>query len=151
MQTSVTFRQMTLEDIDQVLHVEKHSFATPWRRQAFVQELSQNPYAHYVAAVHNETEVVGYCGVWIILDEAHVTNIALLPRYRGKKLGEALLHCALETVKAKGGKTVSLEVRLSNKVAQNLYTKFGFKKGGIRKGYYTDNNEDAMVMWVNLT
>ncbi|NGP46549.1 ribosomal protein S18-alanine N-acetyltransferase [Bacillaceae bacterium SIJ1] len=149
MQEPVIFREMQLQDIDQVLHVEKHAFATPWRRQAFLQELTQNPYATYIVAETAE-KIVGYCGMWVIIDEAHITNIALLPAQRGKKLGEALLKHAIQLIQEKGGRTVSLEVRVSNKIAQNLYKKLGFQYGGVRKGYYTDNHEDAVVMWVNI-
>ncbi|MFP3471371.1 ribosomal protein S18-alanine N-acetyltransferase, partial [Micrococcus sp. SIMBA_144] len=91
-------------------------------------------------------EVAGYCGVWVIIDEAHITNIALHPEYRGLKLGEALLNKAIHFAKSRGALKITLEVRVSNIVAQNLYRKFGFEEGGIRKNYYTDNQEDALVM-----
>ena len=88
--------------------------------------------------------------MWIILDECHITNIAVLPGYRGKKIGEQLMYHMMRVMMAMGAKRATLEVRVSNIVAQNLYRKFGFMNGGIRKAYYTDNNEDALVMWVNL-
>ena len=81
-------------------------------------------------------KLVGYCGVWIVIDEAHITNIAILPGYRGKRLGEALMRKVIEIVKERGAKTMTLEVRVSNMIAQSLYRKFGFQAGGIRKGYY---------------
>ena len=85
-----------------------------------------------------------------MIDEAHVTNIAILPEYRGKKLGEALMRKCFEVAKDMGAKSMTLEVRVTNYIAQSLYRKFGFQNGGIRKNYYTDNHEDALVMWVKL-
>lgn len=147
--SDIKIRTMTIDDIDQVLEVEHASFATPWSRVAFENEILNNNFATYFVAEDND-RVVGYSGVWVIIDEAHITNIALLPDYRGLKLGEALLRQLVIHAKACRSKTMTLEVRVSNKVAMKLYKKFGFQKGGIRKGYYTDNHEDAYVMWVNL-
>ncbi|WAA12570.1 ribosomal protein S18-alanine N-acetyltransferase [Fervidibacillus halotolerans] len=144
-----TFRILTIEDIDAILHIETSSFSSPWTKEAFVRELTMNPYAIYIGA-ELDGKIVGYGGTWIIIDEAHITNIAVLPEFRGKKIGEQLLMKMLETMMVKGAKRATLEVRVSNTVAQNLYRKFGFVNGGIRKGYYSDNQEDALVMWVNL-
>ncbi|WP_102349588.1 ribosomal protein S18-alanine N-acetyltransferase [Bacillus sp. Marseille-P3661] len=149
MEENISFRLMKLEDIEQIVYIEKNSFTLPWSRDAFYNELTTNQYAKYIV-MEKGPSIIGYCGLWIILDEAHITNIAVLPQYRGKKLGDALLEQVLEFSKALGAKTVSLEVRVSNTVAQNLYRKYGFKDGGIRKNYYVDNQEDALVMWVNF-
>lgn len=149
MNNTITFRKMTVEDLDDVIEVEIHSFATPWSREAFYNELTKNQFAHYLVAEVDE-KVVGYCGVWIIVDEAHITNIALLPDYRGMKLGEALMGRIIEIARESGAIRITLEVRVSNERAQNLYRKFGFEEGALRKQYYTDNMEDALVMWVNL-
>ncbi|MEH7444031.1 ribosomal protein S18-alanine N-acetyltransferase [Bacillus sp. JJ1122] len=149
MNNTITFRKMTIEDLDDVIEVEIHSFATPWSREAFYNELTKNQFAHYLVAEVDE-KVVGYCGVWIIVDEAHITNIALLPDYRGMKLGESLMGRIIETARESGAVRITLEVRVSNERAQNLYRKFGFEEGALRKQYYTDNMEDALVMWVNL-
>jgi [ribosomal protein S18]-alanine N-acetyltransferase len=149
MNKTITFRKMTVEDLDDVLEVEVNSFATPWSRDAFFNELTKNQFAHYLVAEVDQ-KVVGYCGVWIIVDEAHITNIALLPDYRGLKLGEALLGRIIELARELGALRITLEVRVSNERAQNLYRKFGFEDGALRKQYYTDNMEDAVVMWVNL-
>lgn len=149
MNNTITFRKMTVEDLDDVIEVEIHSFATPWSREAFYNELTKNQFAHYLVAEVDE-KVVGYCGVWIIVDEAHITNIALLPDYRGMKLGESLMGRIIEIVRESGAIRITLEVRVSNEIAQNLYRKFGFEEGALRKQYYTDNMEDALVMWVNL-
>nr|WP_272495876.1 ribosomal protein S18-alanine N-acetyltransferase [Bacillus pinisoli] len=140
---------MTVADIDQILIIEHLSFTVPWSREAFYNELTNNPYASYVVMLE-QNNVIGYCGLWVVLEEAHVTNIAVLPEYRGRKLGEALLNQAMELVKALGAQRLSLEVRVTNVVAQSLYRKLGFQDGGIRKNYYTDNGEDALVMWVNI-
>ena len=140
---------MEEKDIDQILKVEHESFTTPWSRESFENELTKNQFAVYIV-FEEEKEVFGYCGMWLIADEAHITNIALLPQYRGKKLGEALLRKVIEVAKEKGAKSMTLEVRVTNYIAQSLYRKLGFQDGAIRKGYYTDNHEDALVMWVNL-
>lgn len=140
---------MKLKDINDILKIEQESFATPWSREAFLNELTNNQFATYIVLEEAE-QVIGYCGVWVVVDEAHVTNIALLPEYRGKKLGAALLTKVMETSKQMGANKMTLEVRVSNIVAQSLYRKMGFEDGAIRKRYYSDNLEDALVMWVNL-
>lgn len=149
MNKSLTFRFMNEQDIDDVLEIEHKSFATPWSREAFYNELTQNQFAVYVV-LEEEDKVIGYCGVWIVVDEAHITNVALLPEYRGRNLGEALMRKIIEVAVEMGAKTMTLEVRVSNLTAQSLYRKLGFQDGAIRKNYYTDNQEDALVMWVNL-
>ncbi|WP_027410629.1 ribosomal protein S18-alanine N-acetyltransferase [Anoxybacteroides tepidamans] len=146
----INFRSMILDDIDGVLEIEKASFTLPWSREAFYNELVHNQYAKYIVMEH-DGRIIGYCGMWVVIDEAHITNVAVLPEYRGKKLGEALMRTMMETAKQLGAVTMTLEVRVSNHVAQSLYRKLGFLNGGIRKQYYPDNQEDALVMWVNLT
>jgi [ribosomal protein S18]-alanine N-acetyltransferase len=149
MNKTLTFRNMTVDDLDQVMEVEVNSFTIPWSREAFFNELTKNQFAQYMVVELDKT-VVGYCGVWIIVDEAHITNIALLPEYRGMRLGEALMAKVIKLAREIGALRITLEVRVSNERAQNLYRKFGFEEGAIRKQYYTDNMEDALVMWVNL-
>jgi len=149
MNKTITFRNMTVDDLDEVMEVELKSFTVPWSKEAFFNELTKNQFAHYLI-VEVDQRVVGYCGVWIIIDEAHITNIALLPEYRGMKLGEALMAKVMEQAREMGALRMTLEVRVSNERAQNLYRKFGFEEGAIRKQYYTDNMEDAIVMWVNF-
>ncbi|PGZ95342.1 ribosomal-protein-alanine N-acetyltransferase [Bacillus pseudomycoides] len=145
----MTFRSMKEEDIPQIVAIEESSFATPWTAEAFERELNMNEYAHYVV-METEEGILGYCGLWIILDESHITNIAILPQYRGQRLGEALLQEVINKARDLGAKTMTLEVRVSNEVAKKLYRRHGFQNGGIRKRYYTDNYEDGLVMWVNL-
>ncbi|GGI18452.1 ribosomal protein S18-alanine N-acetyltransferase [Gottfriedia solisilvae] len=147
--SSVAFRQMREEDLNQIMEIEKKSFATPWTYDAFYNELHTNQFAHYVVAEVDQ-EIIGYCGLWVIIDEGHITNIAILPEYRGNGLGEKLLLAVIDTARELGAETLTLEVRVSNDVAKGLYRKLGFQDGGIRKSYYTDNYEDALVMWVNI-
>lgn len=140
---------MTLQDLDRIIEIEQLSFTLPWSRSSFYQELTNNPYARYIVLEYDR-QVIGYCGMWLVMDEAHITNIAVLPQFRGKKLGEALMRQAMALAREEGAKTMTLEVRVSNVVAQSLYRKLGFLNGGIRKRYYSDNQEDALVMWVKL-
>ena len=149
MENTFSFRMMNVDDIDQVMEVEHNSFTLPWSRESFYNEIIKNQFAVYLV-LEDEGRVIGYCGVWLVVDEAHITNIALLPEYRGRKLGEALLKKIIEVAIERGAKTMTLEVRMSNMIAQSLYRKLGFEGGAIRKRYYTDNQEDALVMWVNF-
>ncbi len=145
----LVLREMVLEDIDQVMEIDVASFATPWPRQIFYQELVENKFAHYYV-IEDKKEIIGYAGLWLVVDDAQVTNIAVNPNYRGNKFGEKLFRYAIQKAMGIGMKRLSLEVRVSNIIAQKLYRKFGLVPGGIRKNYYTDNGEDAIVMWVNL-
>lgn len=139
-------RPMSVLDLDQILGIEALSFPTPWSRFAFTSELTQNNYAFYVVAEING-EAVAYAGVWVILEEGHITNVAVHPDYRGRGLGEQMMRSIMGRAKAQGAERVTLEVRASNDVAQQLYTKLGFVSRGLRKGYYTDTKEDALIMW----
>lgn len=146
---SYVFRYMREEDIDQILEVEQASFTLPWSREAFYNELRTNRFAVYLVLEEKE-KILGYCGAWIVIDEAHVTNVAILPDYRGRKLGEAMMQKMMSVAREMGARSMTLEVRVTNHVAQSLYRKLGFQDGGIRKNYYSDNQEDGLVMWVNL-
>ncbi|QKG85424.1 ribosomal protein S18-alanine N-acetyltransferase [Kroppenstedtia pulmonis] len=145
----INFRFMVLGDIPAVLQVEHASFTTPWTRQAFYNELAYNQFARYIV-VEKDRKVIGYGGSWIILDEAHITNIAIHPDYQGVGIGNATLDFLMEAARQAGAEKMTLEVRVSNHVAQSLYKKKGFVETGIRPGYYTDNQEDAIIMWVKL-
>nr|WP_285847234.1 ribosomal protein S18-alanine N-acetyltransferase [Sporosarcina luteola] len=140
---------MTLEDIPAVVEIEQEAFATPWTQEVFEHEMTGNDYAHYIVAVSDD-EVIGHCGMWVVLDESHITNVAVRTHMRGHGIGEALMRRAMELCKANEVRLMTLEVRVSNHTAQNLYRKLGFQDGGIRKNYYTDDHEDALVMWVEL-
>ncbi|TFJ91529.1 ribosomal protein S18-alanine N-acetyltransferase [Lentibacillus salicampi] len=146
----MVIRQMELADIDDVLQIEKDSFMTTWPRDIMVQELTDNDYAHYYVLLIDQ-QLVGYAGMWHVIDDAQITSIAVAPSFRGRKLGKSLFLYILEQAIQMGAKRLSLEVRVSNTVAQRMYRKFGLVPGGLRKNYYTDDQEDAIVMWVNLS
>jgi ribosomal-protein-alanine N-acetyltransferase len=141
-----TIKPMKLEDIGSVLEIEQMSFPTPWPRDAYYHELRENRLACYLVA-REFHRIVGYAGMWVILDEAHVTTIAVDPLHRRRRIGERLVVALLEEAMKRGARWVTLEVRKSNLGAQTLYRKYGFKDIGIRKAYYSDNREDAIVMW----
>lgn len=143
------FRAMQLEDIPHILVIEREAFTMPWTEQAFRNELTHNHFASYMVMELNG-EIIGYAGLWAIVDEAHVTNIAVLERFRGRKWGEKLLDELMRTAVFLGMQSITLEVRVTNEVAQNLYRKKGFRPAGTRKGYYSDNREDALIMWAEL-
>jgi ribosomal-protein-alanine N-acetyltransferase len=142
----VSIKPMRLEDISAVLEIEQMSFPTPWPRDAYQHELKDNRLACYLVAREFQ-RVLGYAGMWVILDEAHVTTIAVDPLHRRRRIGERLLVALIDEAMRRGARWVTLEVRKSNLGAQALYRKYGFKDIGIRKGYYSDNREDAIVMW----
>jgi len=140
---------MTSHHLDGVLVIERLSFPTPWSRSSFLNELYTNDYAFYYVCLW-EDKVVGYAGMWIILDEAHLTNIAVHPGFRRCGIGELLLDTLIKEAVNLGAARMTLEVRISNIPAQRLYEKKGFVRSGIRRGYYTDTQEDALIMWKTL-
>ena len=141
-------RKMQLSDVSDVYNIEEKSFSMPWSLESFEKEITINKAAHYFV-IEVSNKVVGYMGIWKILDEGHITNIAIDPSYRGKRYGAELLKFVLEQMKQIGVESFTLEVRASNEVAIKLYEKFGFITMGIRKKYYTDTQEDALLMWKN--
>lgn len=142
----VIIRDMTEEDIGQVLEIEEMSFATPWSKEAFQLEITKNMLAKYVVA-ELEGKVVGYGGIWLILDEGHITNIAVHNDYRGTGVGNLLVEGLIDVCRERNIRAMTLEVRKSNEIAKSLYSKYGFKGYGVRPRYYSDNNEDAIIMW----
>jgi len=145
----LVFRLMKVEDIPSIMVIEREAFTMPWTEEAFRNELTHNHFAKYMV-MELQGQIIGYAGLWAIVDEAHVTNIALLEAYRGRKWGERLLGELMKTASYLGMKSITLEVRVSNQIAQNLYRKKGFRSAGTRKGYYSDNREDALIMWADL-
>lgn len=143
------FRPMQIEDIPQICRIEQEAFPTPWTAGAFQNELTNNQFARYIV-IELDGEIAGYGGMWLIMEEAHVTNIAIRELYRGRKLGERLLREMQLTASFYGAIRMTLEVRPSNTIAQRLYEKMGFRSVGVRRGYYTDNKEDALIMWADL-
>ncbi|MCF6093738.1 ribosomal protein S18-alanine N-acetyltransferase [Microaerobacter geothermalis] len=145
----VKFRKMVLSDLPRIMEIESLSFTVPWTKEAFINELTNNQFAHYGVAIVGD-QIVGYCGMWIIIDEAHITNIAIHPNMRGKGIGKELLKQMILLADMLGATKMTLEVRTSNRIAQHLYHSLGFEKKGIRPKYYSDNQEDAIIMWVNF-
>ncbi|MBP2017076.1 ribosomal-protein-alanine N-acetyltransferase [Symbiobacterium terraclitae] len=146
-EAEVTISPMTPADLDEVMAIEHLSYLTPWSRDAFASELLQR-YTVYLVAREGQ-RVVGYAGMHVIWEQAHVTNIAVHPECRGRGFGERLLRELMRVARRKGVRQMTLEVRVSNAPAQGLYRKLGFvtAPGAVRKGYYTDTGEDAIVMW----
>jgi [ribosomal protein S18]-alanine N-acetyltransferase len=142
----VVIDDMTLDDIDAVQEVERSSFPVPWPANAFRHELTQNRNARYVVA-RSDNDIVGYAGLWLMVDEAHITTFAVHPDHRRRKIGERLLQRLFEIAVVMSAEWLTLEVRASNLAAQKLYEKYGFRRAGVRRRYYSDNNEDALIMW----
>jgi ribosomal-protein-alanine N-acetyltransferase len=163
---------MTLADVPAVAALEQVAFTLPWSAHAFEYEVRNNPMAHFFVLRPREFNasvvgadgqmaagrlgmqlsrpVLGYGGLWLIVDEGHICTLAVHPAWRGRGLGELLLVGLLECAIALNATVATLEVRASNVVAQNLYRKYGFVRVGLRKGYYADNNEDAVIMTTDL-
>jgi ribosomal-protein-alanine N-acetyltransferase len=171
---------MDLDDIPEVLEIDRASYSVPWPASAYRREILHNRNARYVVlreVVDGETraprpapssrsllppflrwplrseprppgvgQIHGYAGMWLMVDEAHITTIAMRPAWRGRGLGELLLVSMIESALDTGAERVTLEVRVSNETAQNLYRKYGFRQQGIRPRYYADDNEDAYIM-----
>jgi [ribosomal protein S18]-alanine N-acetyltransferase len=172
---------MEVEDISQVLEVDRESYSLPWPASAYRREILHNRNARYFVlretddvpldggVPHDERPkfpfgffrrpvradgttiertgaILGYAGMWLMLDEAHITTIAMRNNWRGKGLGELLLASLVETAYDIGAHRITLEVRVSNEPAQKLYRKYGFSEEGVRPRYYSDNNEDAFIM-----
>jgi ribosomal-protein-alanine N-acetyltransferase len=136
---------MTLNDIDAVHAIERRSFAVPWPDEAYRNELLGNRLASYVVA-RADDEVVAFAGLWIMVDEAHVTTFAVDPAWRRRGVGERMLLALLDLAVERRAREATLEVRLSNMPARRLYEKYGFRPVGIRPRYYSDNGEDALIM-----
>jgi ribosomal-protein-alanine N-acetyltransferase len=141
----VRVEAMRSDDIPAVHEIERASFTAPWPTYAFRQELESNRLARYVVARDGEA-VIGYAGLWLMVDEAHITTFAVAPDYRRQGVGEALLQEMLRIAESVGAGVATLEVRVSNLPARRLYEKYGFVPVGVRPRYYTDNNEDALIM-----
>jgi [ribosomal protein S18]-alanine N-acetyltransferase len=136
---------MTEDDLEAVQRIERASFTTPWPPQAYRQELESNRLAHYLVGRIDEV-VVAYAGIWLMVDEAHVTTFAVHPTWRRRRIGEQLLLALLDLAIDRRAREATLEVRLSNLAARRLYEKYGFRPVGIRPRYYSDDGEDALIM-----
>lgn len=137
--------------VDGIYEIEKAVFAVPWSKNAIYQDIVENMLAYYVTALAGtEEKIAGYGGMWMVEDEAHITNIAVHKDFRHYGVGSSILAALIEKCEKSGIRYMSLEVRVSNTIAQHLYKKFEFQVEGIRKKYYSDNKEDAYIMWKYL-
>ncbi len=138
---------MDKEDIESVVKIEEEAYGKHhWAKSSFYDEMSNNLAKYYVART-SDNEIVGYAGTWHIIDEGHITTIAVKNDYLRNHIGEAIIHEIIEDCYKNKIKYLTLEVRVSNIPAIKLYEKYGFKSLGTRKGYYQDNDEDALIMW----
>ena len=144
---SIKIKPMEKSDIDSVIAIEEKAYGPHhWSKESFMGELS-NELAKYFSVFSENGDLIAYCGCWQILEEAHITNIAVDPDFRQKHIGEAMLKTIIDECYKNMAKYITLEVRVGNKPAIGLYEKYGFKSLGTRKGYYQVNNEDALIMW----
>jgi ribosomal-protein-alanine N-acetyltransferase len=141
----VAIEPMRLEDVPAVHEIERLSFTTPWPAYAFEQELKGNRLARYVVARAGEA-IVGFAGLWLMVDEAHITTFSVHPDWRRQGIGRQLMLNIAELAVGIAARRMTLEVRVSNEAAQDLYRSFGFEVTGRRPRYYTDDHEDALVM-----
>ena len=142
--SEVIIRRMTIDDVAAVHAIEAATFPKPWTKEDFEKEMTQNRCARYLVA-EEVGNVIGFAGAWIVLDEAHVTNIAVIKECRGRGIGKMLTEGLMQYAANRGVVYATLEVRRSNTVAQNLYKKLNFEYVGVRKRYYEDNGEDAFL------
>jgi ribosomal-protein-alanine N-acetyltransferase len=147
---NVVIADLTLEYLDAVHAIEKRTFSIPWSKDEFRSEITGKEHAYYKAALIRgawRTRVAGYAGLWHILNEGHITNFAVDEPYRRQGIGSMLLAALIELAAAYNMIGLTLEVRAGNDAALALYAKYGFKPEGLRRNYYTDPREDAVIMW----
>lgn len=135
--------------IEEMAAIEASTFAEAWSQEAYINDICNNPNAHYTAVVNDGT-LIAYANYWLIADEGNINNVAVNPKFRGFGYGKILMQSLIADCQQKGGTAMTLEVRASNSTAIALYEKLGFKSHGIRPHYYADNGEDALIMWLNL-
>jgi [ribosomal protein S18]-alanine N-acetyltransferase len=141
----IEIEPMQVRDVDEVQRVERASFSTPWPAYALRQEIETNRLARYLV-LRAGGRIVGYAGIWLMVDEAHVTTFAILPEWRRRGLGGRLMLAVVRLCEEVGARVVTLEVRLTNLAARQLYQQFGLRPVGVRPRYYSDNAEDALIM-----
>ena len=154
--TDLIIRQAQPRDAEAIFEIENLCFPDPWSLESIRYEMEENPAAFYVVAQLDEEEsgedekpgtVVGYAGLWWIENEGHITNVAVRPGYRNRRIGSLIIEALLEFTSAEGIDEYTLEVRRSNDAARALYEKYGFRVEGVRKGYYAHGKEDALILW----
>ena len=141
--------KMGIEHLDAVHALEQECFAIPWSRDSIHKEIEDNPMAIYFVA-EMDGAVVGYGGMWHVVNEGHITNVCVAEAQRNQGIGDMLVQRLIAAAHEKEMIGLTLEVRVSNGSAQRLYTRNGFKPEGIRKNYYSETKEDAVVMWLNF-
>ena len=144
-------RVETAQDLDAVLEVEATSFTNPWTREMYLREM-ENPRVSYIHVLRirggaDEGTVAGFCSFWRVFDELHINNLAIKPEYRGCGMGTALLEHAMGVAARLGARRATLEVRRSNDAARRIYERLGFEFAGVRRNYYTNPTEDALMLW----
>ena len=142
----IEIREARLSDAEDMAIIDQLCSTIPWMQESFEREIEENKIAFYLVAATDE-EVVGYMGLWRVADEGHITNVAVAPKFRRMKIASALMETMFEVCGENGIMDYTLEVRTSNAPAQELYKKHGFRGVGIRKDYYFDDHEDALIMW----
>lgn len=142
----MVIRQAAVTDVDDIYEIEVMCFPDPWSKEDMIYELEGNPRAFYIVAELGE-HVVGYAGLWWIGDEGHITNVAVMPGFRNRRIAQGIMEVMIDFTVKEGVSHHTLEVRKSNEPAIRLYEKLGFKVEGVRKGYYQNNKEDALIMW----
>jgi ribosomal-protein-alanine N-acetyltransferase len=136
---------MEIHDLDRIVELERLCFSSPWSKDDFLYELSENPFGYYVVLCV-DNQIVAYLGLWMDEERAQITTIGVDPSQRGKGYAKALMEHMFDVCSSKGVKVYSLEVRVSNLSAISLYKRYGFEQVGLRKAYYQDNHEDAYLM-----
>lgn len=144
---TLRFVPLSKDLIDEILVIESSTHSAPWSRKSFENELEHKYGVFLIALV--EGKVIGYGGTWVLVDEAHVTNVVVSPEFRGQGIGRKLMNEMLLKAREKGAVCATLELRKSNEVALKLYESMGFKMATVRKAYYPDNQEDAIVMMMD--
>jgi [ribosomal protein S18]-alanine N-acetyltransferase len=135
------------DEIDAVLAIEEASFTSPWTREMYLAEFDNHGVSYFYLARNENRDIVGFCSFWRILDELHINNLAVAPAHRRSRAATELLTRVLEDGAKLGAKRATLEVRRSNEPAQQLYERFGFSIAGVRRDYYSNPVEDALVLW----
>ncbi len=148
MATSWTIEPLTSRDeIDAVLAIEEASFTSPWTREMYLAEFDNHGVSYFYLARTPQGDIAGFCSFWRILDELHINNLAVAPAHRRSRAATELLMRVLEDGAKLGAMRATLEVRRSNEPAQQLYERFGFSVAGVRRDYYSNPVEDALVLW----
>jgi len=142
----IFIRAANKNDVKPIADLENICFDLPWSERSFFEEITGNKVARYAVA-ETGGNIIGYAGVWLVTDEGHITNVAVHPDFRRKGVAKGLVSWLIEASGREGVASYTLEVRISNKEAISLYKSLDFRECGIRREYYEDNSEDALIMW----